>query len=198
MEVAGTTVYADGLTVSNGSAQGLVVDEAFAWVDRSRIVGNDGGGILAQNAAELTVRNCFVGGSDNNVAALDVDGASANIVYSSLTSGFAAATALMCNAPVDVSARNSILLVGAASDAVSCPGAMLVDSATEDVVGAFDGSQNWFVDYFGGDLALSAAGATVFADIARWQTGDPATDIDGDPRPTTDGAMDYAGADAVP
>jgi hypothetical protein len=28
-----------------------------------------------------------------------------------------------------------------------------------------------------------------------WQTGDPATDIDGDARPTTDGTPDYAGAD---
>jgi hypothetical protein len=30
---------------------------------------------------------------------------------------------------------------------------------------------------------------------AIWQTGDPTTDIDGDPRPSTDGSPDIAGAD---
>ena len=42
------------------------------------------------------------------------------------------------------------------------------------------------------------SGASVFANVAVWQAGDPDVDIDGTPRPTTDGAMDFAGADAVP
>jgi hypothetical protein len=46
-----------------------------------------------------------------------------------------------------------------------------------------------------GDFHLTPMGAMVFADIAVWQTGDHATDIDGDPRPAVDDAADYAGAD---
>ena len=78
---------------------------------------------------------------------------------------------------------------------MACPEAIIADSATEDIVGAFDGTQDWFIDYFGADLSLSPNGATIFLDIAQWQAGDPATDIDGTPRPAMDGTPDYAGAD---
>jgi len=55
--------------------------------------------------------------------------------------------------------------------------------------------EQWFVGYGAGNFHLQNDGLSLFADIAQWQPGDPLTDIDGDPRPTTAGAADYAGAD---
>jgi len=110
VEGAGTNLYIDGVQVSGTGVQGVVVDAAFAWLDRSRVVNDTGGGIVAQNGAELTVRNCFAG--------------------------------------------------------------------------------------FGtGDFSLTAMRPPAIDTTAQWNEGDPLTDIDGDPRPTTDGAADYAGAD---
>ena len=75
---------------------------------------------------------------------------------------------------------------------VECSGATLTDSATEADVG-FDAA--WFMGYATGDFRLSTSGDTTFADVAEWREGDPPTDIDGHPRPTTDGQPDHAGAD---
>jgi len=58
---------------------------------------------------------------------------------------------------------------------------------------------NWFVSYVSGDFSLTTMGAApgdaIFESVAQWQSGDPSTDIDGDPRPTVDATPDYAGAD---
>jgi hypothetical protein len=53
----------------------------------------------------------------------------------------------------------------------------------------------WFVSYAAGDFHLSGTHPAVINTAAIWITGDPPTDIDGDPRPTTDGTPDVAGAD---
>ena len=53
----------------------------------------------------------------------------------------------------------------------------------------------WFANWANGDLRLSPTAPAALATAAKWQLGDPTTDIDGDLRPTTDGADDYAGAD---
>ncbi|MEX1362977.1 MAG: right-handed parallel beta-helix repeat-containing protein, partial [Nannocystaceae bacterium] len=162
LTVADGTVLVDGLRLSgNANDVAVVVDGGRAWLDRSRIVQNSGGGIVASNGAELTVRNCFVGGGNaNGVAAMQVDGASSDIIYSSFVGGFASATALACNAPLGVTVRNSILAVGGANDAVSCPEATITTTATEEIVGAFDGSQAWFADYLVGDFSLTTMGAS--------------------------------------
>lgn len=200
---AGTVLYVDGLTLSNGAAQGLVVDEAFTWADRSRIVGNDGGGIVAQNASELTLRNCFVGGDVNDINALEAIGANVTALYSTVGGGFGSATALTCDVGSSVAVRNSLLVARTDGDELACPPATVERTAAEmdlggtnTVVGPMD--TLWFVGYGTGAFSLSAMAPASISTAARWMAGDPATDIDGDPRPTTDGAMDYAGADAVP
>jgi hypothetical protein len=199
----------DRLRLRNGDVQGLVVDGGFAWVDRSRIVQNTGGGIVAQNGAELTLRNCFVGQAVSNRDALSVEGASVTAVYSTLVGAYNAA-ALVCTNPLAVEIRNSILVTegGTPPDEVDCAAATISFSATEGAVngngnvsvGAFPSGAdgNWFTNYTAGDYRLQNQGLTLFADIAEWQTGDPLTDIDGDPRPSIDGTPDYAGADLVP
>ncbi len=206
VEAAGTILYMDGLRVRNGDAEGLVADGAFAWADRSRIVQNSGGGVLAQGGAVLTLRNCFVGGSVDDADALAVDGATANVVYTTLGAGTFNARALVCTAPRGVVVRNSILVSrgGTPPDEIACSMASINNSATEGVVrgtanmdvGGFPGAspQDWFVDYAGGDLSLQNDGLTAFAGIAQWQDGDPVTDIHGDPRLTD--ALGYAGADS--
>lgn len=193
---AGTIVYMDGLSVSgNAGGLGVLVDGAFAWADRSRIVQNTGGGVLAQTGAELTLRNCFSGGGTEAIG-LEVVDASATVVYSTITaSTFGATPALGCTTPVAVDLRNSIVVSqgGTSPDELSCASATVVNSATEADVGGFN--LGWFTDFNTGDFSLSASGATTFGDIAQWTTGDPLTDIDGDPRPVADGTPDYAGAD---
>lgn len=199
VEVAGTVVYVDGLEVSNSAAQGLVVDEALAWVDRSRIVGNDGGGIVAQSSAELTLRNCFVGGAAADVDAVGVTNSNIEMLYTTVGGGTVLggrARALFCQGTSTANVRNGILVSADPMPEVECTGATLTNSATEAEVGNLN--IGWFNGYAAGNFALSASGAMVFADVAVWQTGDPTTDIDGDARPTSDGAMDYAGADVPP
>ncbi|MEX1362178.1 MAG: hypothetical protein AB1Z98_03585, partial [Nannocystaceae bacterium] len=64
--VSDGTVLIDGLQLSGNDSTadaGILVDGGRAWLDRSRVVTNLGGGIVAQNAGELVLRNCFVGGS---------------------------------------------------------------------------------------------------------------------------------------
>ncbi|MCA9656124.1 MAG: hypothetical protein KC501_39840 [Myxococcales bacterium] len=204
VEVAGTTVYVDGLSVSgNTGGLGIQVDEAFAWLDRSRVVQNSGGGIVAQNSAELTLRNCFVGGGAQDVDALALNGSSLEMLYTTVGGGGVLggrARALFCEGASMANVRNSILVSADPMPEVECTGVTITNSATETDVGNLD--IGWFNGYAAGDFSLTTmgmpSGASVFANVAVWQAGDPDVDIDGTPRPTTDGAMDFAGADAVP
>ena len=191
----GSTVLMDGLRLSsNANNVGLRVDGGRAWVDRSRIVQNSGGGVLAENGAELTLRNCFVGG-DVNVIGLEVLSASATVLYSTVAaSTFGTTPALGCTTPIAVDVRNSIVVSqgGTPPDEVDCASASVTTSAIEAAVGFNAG---WFTSFDNGDFSLSPAGAMSFADVALWSTGDPLTDIDDDLRPAIDATPDYAGAD---
>lgn len=203
LTVADATVLMDGLQVSGNQSStppGLRVDGGRAWVDRSRIVGNDGGGIVAESAAELVLRNCFVGdGNTNSTDAITITGATLTMLYT--TAGAAANTgmaarALYCDGGGQADVRNSILVSFDAGPAVECPGLTIADSATETELGML--SSTWFEDYGTGDFHLTMSAPIAIANAARWETGDPPTDIDGDPRPAVDGSPDYAGADALP
>src|SRR5690606_22488974 len=92
--------------------------------------------------------------------------------------------------------RNSILVSFDPGPEVECPGITIADSATEAELGMLSGT--WFDNYSTGDFHLTMSAPIAAGTAARWQTGDPTTDIDGDPRPTVDGTADFAGADAVP
>lgn len=192
---AGTVLYMDGLSVSgNTMGLGLRVDDGLAWIDRSRIVQNSGGGVRAENGAELTLHNCFIDG-DVNAIGLEVTNASASVLYSTIaTSTFGTTPAVSCTAPLEVDIRNSIVVSqgGAAPDELACASALLTNTALEDDVGFNVG---WFTSFDSGDFSLTASGTTTFADLAVWATGDPPTDIDGQPRPGVNGTPDYVGAD---
>jgi hypothetical protein len=72
---------------------------------------------------------------------------------------------------------------------------VLTACATEAEVGEFVIGTGWFVSTPAANYHLTPEGAATFADYAVWNTGDPLTDIDGDPRPGVDGAPDFPGAD---
>jgi hypothetical protein len=206
---AGTILYLDGLGVSgNTMGLGLRVNDALAWVDRSRIVQNSGGGVLAENGAELTLRNCFVTGAGNGISAVVLTDANASILYSTMfSSAFAPTAALSCAGATNASMRNSIVVTegGALGNEIDCAGIDSTHSATEALlpgegnvsVGMFpDGTpEQWFSNVTIGDLGLQNDGLTLFADVALWTMGDPPNDIDSDPRPAVDGTPDFAGAD---
>jgi hypothetical protein len=197
-----TAVYIDGLALRDTAedGRGLVVREGTAWVERSRILQNTGGGVLAEAGAMLTIRSSFVGGDVADVTAVEVQGATAQVLYATLGAGIGSAAALVCDPTATVDVRNSVLVARTLGPAVSCDaGTFTHDAAEADLegtntaVGAM--SVMWFQGYLLGELGLSAVGADVFANVAQWREGDPLADIDGDPRPAVDGAPDHAGAD---
>lgn len=198
LEGPGTTVYLDRLEISftPGGGVGFRANGGIAWIDRSRIIQNSGGGILAENSASLTVRNCFIGGGTTDVDAVAINGASLAMVYTTAGGGTVLAgrsRALFCEGPTIAQVRNSILLSADTMPEVECPIGTITDSATESDVGNLN--PGWFSSYASGDFSLSGSGANVFADFAVWQEGDPVTDIDGEPRPAVAGTPGYAGAD---
>ena len=204
--VTDATVLMDGLQLSgNGSSDvpGLRVSGGRAWLDRSRVVQNTGGGILAEMGAELTVRNCFVGGNVADVDAIVLNGSTLDMLYTTVVAGNGdlgeTSTSLTCAAPLTVDIRNSILV--AVEDEVpeiDCAGATITFTASEnatmgegnDTLGNLEAG--WFVDLTT-DFHLGPAAPIDITTTAQWQDGDPATDIDGDSRDMA--ALDYAGAD---
>lgn len=201
VEGATTTVYLDRIRLMDTDVgRGLVVSRATAWVDRSRIVRNIGGGVLAEAGASVTIRNAFVGGSIPDVAAVEVIGANARILYTTMGGGLGHARALLCNAAATVDVRNSLLLAQTNEPEVACDATFERDAAELDLGGTSVAvgpmRTAWFQGYPPGDFSLSDAGAGLLADVARWEEGDPAVDIDGDERPSgSDGELDHAGAD---
>lgn len=207
VEGEGTTLYVDGLEISYVTSDRLggVVDGASAWFDRSHIIVNSGGGILATNDATLTLRNCFVGGDINDTHALEVVGSTVTILYTTLGAGFGDATALTCSGSSTVVVRSSLLVTrnGAAGEEVQCSGADIDHSVavhdhdgTNVALGTMETS--WFAGYGVGDFHLSSTHPESIDTAAQRRPGDPRTDIDGDSRPTTPGVTDFAGADLLP
>jgi hypothetical protein len=202
----GTILYTDGLRVAQGTGLGLRVTEGFAWLDRSRIVGNDGGGVLAETSAQLTLRNCFVGQDATGQVAIAVNASNAILVSNTVLGGFGMNTiALQCTGGGAVDVRNSVFATLSPTAEITCPGAVISFSAAETnpggegsiALGAVDETimGGLFLSYGTGDYHLAAEGVTTFADVAHWTLGDPLTDIDGEPRPAVDGTADFAGAD---
>jgi len=192
------TVLMEGIQMSgNADDRGLVVDGGQAWADGSRIVQNTGGGVLAQNGAELVLRNCFVGGNAADVDAIALNDSTLDMLYTTAGGGSVIGgrtRALFCDGGASATVRNSILVSLDPMPEVECSGVMLTTSATEAEAGPLD-AIGWFSGYAAGNFSLTMSGADIFRDLALWQSGDPPTDIDGDPRPTVDATPDYAGAD---
>ena len=189
---AGSTVYLHRLALTlNGDDVGVSAEASgVLYADSTRIAQNSGGGIELAAGTSGFIRNCMVG-ADVNSDAVVASGAELEVLYSTLVGNFGASSlALSCSGGA-VTVRNSIT-VSRADDAVNCGGAS-VSTTFEAAGGSYD--EGWF-DLDGGDLTLNSAAD--FDGVAIWEDGDPPFDFEGDARPSTDGATDYAGADTIP
>jgi hypothetical protein len=204
VEGQGTAVYVDELRLAgHQGGVGLRVGlGASAWLDRTRVVLNAGGGIVAEEGSTLMLRNTMVGSNGSGGLGqhgLDVLGATVQVRFSTLAKNDASeADSIHCEGG-EVQVRSSIV-VGSDGNSIDCAGIDIHHSALdEDIEG--DGNENvgpWTFEWFvvePGNFHLSPAGGLEFMGIALWEDGDPLFDIDGDPRPTD--TPDYAGADRI-
>jgi len=150
--------------------------------------GTDGMGLPDPDSASVRLVNCFVNAATDAHAVVVNEGA-IDVLYSTL--GVPAtldAFALRCETGTFARVRNSVL-VSRLSEPVDCDNVELETSFVEQDVDADD----WFEDYNAGEFTLNGPPEELL-EGAQWRTGDPATDIDGRPRPAADGAVDAAGA----
>lgn len=126
-----------------------------------------------------------------------------HVLYSTLINNLseAGARSLQCTDDAGaVTVRNSVIIAGALPS-VACPVGVFEYSVLDE--GAMEGDTNlaalmgdiagWFEAQVGGVYRVKAD-APISA-LAVWKDGDPRTDYDGDPRPTTPDSPDFAGAD---
>lgn len=200
----GAELYLDGLEISSNAGVGVSADGAGVWLDRTQVILNSGGGIALTGAASAQVRTCYVGGS-SDVVSLQVSGtSSATVIYSTVGGSTGDATALSCDDTATVAVRDSIVVGrGPANLDITCDAnitysitEVLYDGTGNAAIGELNGTTQpmWFDNYGQGDFGLNTPPAVVES-TAQWNTGDPATDINGDPRPDVPDAADFAGAD---
>lgn len=163
-------------------------------------------GVVADDAGNAVLRNVAIAPTADG-AALDVSANGAmDLLYTTVgDSSNQPDRILVCGTTANVVIRNSALL---ASPAVpSDPACLSVLQATHTTftAGAFNVVAptnatiaavlvpDLFVGWVVGNLDLAADGGAL-AGQAEWRDGDPSTDIDGRPRPTSDLTPDVAGA----
>jgi len=182
------------------SRPGLRINGGSAWIEQSKIVNNTGGGIVVEGGGTLMLENSFVGGGNiNNAPVVNVINGILEMTYSTVGAGFGTSSALSCDVDQVVTVRNSLLVSASDADELQCNSATVMTSALEmptgDNLELGPMNANWFAGYDNGDFRLAGMSPDGLSTAAKWQAGDPPTDIEGDPRPTTDGSDDYAGAD---
>ena len=128
--------------------------------------------------------------------------ADVTILYSTIVAHGGGWPSLSCTNPGVIDVRNSMLIGTDEPDNVSCIGASFDNNLSTQNLGGSNVlvedpfSVLWFDDYDNGNfgLAFFPAGVTPCV-VAVWEAGDPPDDIDGEARPTMDGAPDCVGAD---
>src|SRR5690606_7953580 len=136
----------------------------------------------------LYLENCFVSGGNDDTDLVDVASGQAHILYSTLAARFGQASVIACADSSTVSVRNSVLATRHDT---------LLSCAVEPVSSFTAANANlpaWFADFNAGDLTLTTPPPALLT-AARWQPGDPTTDINGDRRPAGPDNQDVAGAD---
>jgi hypothetical protein len=192
---ASTVVYLEHLLL-RVSGEGPAIDVSAGTLvgTRLQLRQNAGGAIALTDGANLSLVNSIVGSISPFATALSVTESTADLLHVTLVGS--SAPALSCDAPLSVTLRNTIVLEAWIGPELECDEAVLVNSATEAEVGDFTtNGPNWFVSLGASDFHLTPEGAAAFDGLGQWNTGDPLTDIDGDPRPGVDGAPDFPGAD---
>jgi hypothetical protein len=202
----GPIVYVEGLRFDANvpGEVGVATDSVKLYLDRVQIVDNAGGGLSIANGSLARLRNCFIGGNGEGTTTspgVRVSASTLHLTYTTVAGNDATMEdSLVCNTAALVTARNSIFL-GHDYYSIDCEPFTATYSMFDEVIPG-DGNDavsaiedGWFVDADAGDLHLTAEGILRFLNIARWDAGDPPTDIDGNPRPTEPGTSDLPGAD---
>jgi hypothetical protein len=195
-------VYLQRLRVSgNGSDLGLQVsgNNSSLDLDRTEVVQNAGGGIAVAAGAYLRLRNSIVGGN-GAAAAVSVASGVADILAATLVGPGINGRALSCGVAGSATARNSLFFGEDDNDEVNCADLDVTYSASEQALAgtgneSVELTDTSFQTFPSANFHLSLGGAALVDDIARWTTGDPLVDIDGEPRAGVDGTMEHAGAD---
>jgi hypothetical protein len=188
----GANVYVQGIEVIGFVDRSILVDDSSVWLDRSAVLGINGGGLELANDSYASLRNVFVNGGNDTIS-IYASSSSVDVLYSTLYGGYGTASALECTAVGSVNVRNSILVAAGDMPEINCMTDVFEDNLTEAQLG--NASPDWFVDVDNGDYHLTKIAPIAIIDAAQWQPGDPLVDIDGDPRPGIRNATDVAGAD---
>jgi len=195
---AGSTVYLHRMElVANTDDVGVSAEASGTlYADSTRIAQNSGGGIALAAGTSGFLRNCMVAGEGGDASAISSSG-TLSVVYSTLGRDTNFGDPVLECSGGSTTVRNSIIVsqTNTPGTEVDCPG-VSIESSEER---ATQTPSDWFgAGFASGDYFLNAAGQTEFANVAIWEDGDPPFDFEGDARPSTDGATDYAGADTVP
>ena len=203
---ANTTVLLAGVNLTgNTSSRGANVDGQLA-LDAVEVRNNTGGGLDASSSAELRLRNTIVAGNNTDVPAIALGGGSLELVYSSVGGSFGTSPGIECGSGHQLTIRNAVVFSLGSEALESCGSAAVSFTAIDAAVApagegnvTFDAtSPGLFASLNTGDLRLTSSGQGVFGGVASWRWGDVPADIDGLPRPSTDGAPDAAGASVGP
>ncbi len=181
--------------------RGLVSTGGRVHLERTRVIDNEGAGLLLGGSDPVVLRNAIVAGNGFGMAPAGVVSTAPTpltILYSTIADNAGAGGGALDSAAGMGEVRNSILVSGNLTNSiVSGPGldfsnCVVADSALADQqgnVGVADLGDLMF------DADWEVGPASLAQDVAVWQPGDPQVDINGAMRPNMDGAMDYAGAD---
>lgn len=196
---SGAAVYVSRLRLTGGE---IVVGAASLWLDRVDARNPWGATVhTVDPQADVTLVNSWIRGGDYELGAVRIDAGHVDGVFTTVLGD---GVAVGCAPQATSTIRSSLLISWSSVDAIDCSGIDLSYSALEEQY-AGAGNQSlgaaqplvWFeIDYdAGGIVRLTDASPQLLGVTARWATGDPPWDIDGEPRPTMDGTMTFAGAD---
>ncbi|MBZ5716060.1 hypothetical protein [Nannocystis pusilla] len=204
---SGAQIHGTDLTFSL-NRQGYVGTDCSATFNRSVFYKNTSGGLSAFGVGATSVVNSYVSNNGSNAESnygglLTGQGHELQLLYSTIVNNLSevGARSLRCDADAGpTTVRNSVVIAFVAPS-IDCPTVTFENSAIDE--GKVDGDTNisalmedamaWFEPQVGG--VYKAKPDTAIAELAVWKDGDPVTDFNGDSRPGTDGATDYAGAD---
>jgi hypothetical protein len=205
---AGARVYARGLTL-HGSIAVRATAGSHIEIDSCRLGPLDEHALRLDDSV-LVMRNSMLRGVWSvNFPALAITGTSSiDISYSTIVSlGEPAAMVCVGTMAPGSRIRNSLIGKFADGEVIYCSGVSFENNGLELIewnkwkrgntqIGDMSGT--WFKDPPPGDLHLTPQAPVVLTTAAMWAEGDPLVDIDGDPRPGIEGALDFVGADRFP
>ena len=194
-------LWFDDAAVRVIAGPGLFATECMLRARRLELVGNTIGA-QASDGGKIRLETSVVTGSHGGFALQALSDGALGLLYTTVLDRDASANHLVnCNSE-PLTLRNSILVTAFA-------GAIVPTCTIEQTNSAFSPDlvtdpmplvtlaqvdfPDIFVDWMLDDVHLKATAGSVLT-AARWLAGDPARDLDGDPRPAVDDSPDAAGA----